>query len=114
MNTNDCIKQVHAALVAKAKVKCAIEGNNKLALEVSGKVAEYGAAWAAAFGDDGKLDDDEERMLTAKFNAIIDAYVPAFDDPIVESAWDGFSILFVNVFKGVKHYLNKWFALGLK
>ena len=73
MNTNDAIKQIHAALVAKAKKRCAVDGNNKFALEVGGKVAEYGSAWAEAFGNDGKLDDDEERALKAKFNSIIDA-----------------------------------------
>ena len=113
MDTNDCIKQIHAALVAKAKDKCAVGGNNKLALEISGKVAEYGSAWAASFGNDGKLDDDEERALNAKFNALVDTYLPKKDGILVEKAWNGFSILFVNVFKGVKNYLNEWFKLGL-
>lgn len=113
MDTNDCIKQIHAALVAKAKAQCAVEGNNKLALEISGKVAEYGSAWAASFGNDGKLDDDEERALNAKFNALVDTYLPKKDGILVEKAWNGFSILFVNVFKGVKNYLNEWFKLGL-
>lgn len=114
MNTNDAIKQVHAALVAKAKAKCAVEGNNKFALEVSGKVAEYGSAWAAAFGNDGVLDDDEERALNAKFNTIVDAYIPKKDGILVDKAWNGFSVLFINVFKGVKNYLNEWFGLELK
>lgn len=113
MDTNECLKQVHAALVAKAKAKCAVDGNNKLALEISGKVAEYGSSWAIAFGNDGKLDDDEERMLTSKFSALVDAYLPKKDGILVEKAWNGFSILFVNVFKGVKNYLNEWFKLGL-
>ena len=101
MDTNEAIKQVHAALVAKAKAKCAVEGNNKFALEVGGKVAEYGSAWAAAFGNDGVLDDDEERQLVAKFNALVDAYIPKKDGVLVDKAWNGFSILFINVFKGV-------------
>lgn len=114
MDTNDAIKKVHAALVAKAKAKCSVDGNNKFALEVGGKVAEYGSAWAEAFGNDGKLDDDEERALNAKFNSIIDAYLPNKDGILVEKAWNGFSILFINVFKGVKSYLNEWFGLELK
>ena len=114
MDTNDCIKQLHSALIAKAKAKCAVEGNNRLALEISGKVAEYGSSWATAFGNDGKLDDDEERMLTAKFNALVDSYLPKKDGVLVEKAWNGFSFLFVNVFKGVKNYLNEWFGLELK
>ena len=114
MDTNDAIKQIHAALVAKAKAKCSVDGNNKFALEVGGKVAEYGSAWAEAFGNDGKLDDDEERALNAKFNSIIDAYLPNKDGILVEKAWNGFSILFINVFKGVKSYLNEWFGLELK
>jgi len=114
MNTNDAIKQVHAALVAKAKAKCAVEGNNKFALEVSGKVAEYGSAWAAAFGNDGVLDDDEERALNAKFNAIVDTYLPKKEGVLVDKAWNGFSFCLIKVFKGVKSYLNEWFGLELK
>ena len=101
MNTNDCIKQIHAAIVAKAKAKCEVDGSNKFALEVSGKLAEYGSAWAAAFGNDGKLDDEEERMLNAKLNAIVDLYVPSKSGLLVDKAWNGFKILLVPVFKGV-------------
>ena len=114
MTTNDCIKQTHAAIVAKAKAKCAVDGNNKLALEISGKIAQYGSAWAVAFGNDGKLDDVEERELIAKFNSIVDTYIPNRDGVLVDKAWNGFSILFVNVFKGVKNYINDWFGLELK
>ena len=114
MDTNDAIKQIHAALVAKAKAKCSVNGNNKFALEVGGKVAEYGSAWAAAFGNDGKLDDDEEHALNAKFNAIVDNYIPKKDGILVEKAWHGFTFCFVTVFKGVKNYLNEWFGLELK
>ena len=114
MDTNDAIKQIHAALVANAKKRCAVNGNNKLALEIGGKVGDYGSAWAEAFGNDGKLDDGEERALNAKFNAIVDAYLPKKDGILVEKAWNGFSILFINVFKGIKNYLNEWFGLELK
>lgn len=114
MDTNECLKQVHAALVAKAKTKCAVDGNNKIALEISGKIAEYGSAWATAFGNDGKLDDDEERQLTAKFNALVDAYIPKKDGILVDKAWNGFSFCLIKVFKGVKNYLNEWFGLELK
>ena len=118
MNTNDAIKQVHAALVAKAKAKCAVEGNNKFALEVGGRVAEYGSALATAFGNDGVLDDDEERQLVAKFNAIVDTYLPKKDGVLVEKAWNGARIGFkhfgIELFKGVKNYLNEWFGLELK
>lgn len=114
MNTNDAIKQVHAALVAKAKAKCAVEGNNKFALEIGGKVAEYGSAWATAFGNDGVLDNDEERALNAKFNAIVDAYIPKKDGILVDKAWNGFSFCLIKIFKGIKNYLNEWFGLELK
>ena len=114
MNTNDAIKQVHAALVAKAKAKCAVEGNNKFALEISGKVAEYGSAWAAAFGNDGVLDDSEEDALNRKFAVIVDNYIPKKEGVLVEKAWNGFTFCFVTVFKGVKNYLNEWFGLELK
>ena len=114
MNTNDAIKQVHSALVAKAKAKCAVDGSNRLALGVGAALADYGKEWAAAFGNDGVLDDDEERQLVAKFNAIVDTYLPKKEGVLVEKAWNGFSILFFNVFKGVKNYLNEWFGLELK
>lgn len=114
MDTNECLKQIHAALVAKAKKRCAVDGNNKLALEIGSKVAEYGSSWAASFGNDGVLDDDEERALNAKFNALVDAYIPKKEGLLVEKAWHGFSFCFVSVFKGVKNYLNEWFGLELK
>ena len=114
MNTNDAIKQVHAALVAKAKAKCAVEGNNKFALEVSGKVAEYGSAWAASFGNDGVLDDAEEDDLNRQFDAIVDEYIPKREGVLVEKAWNGFTFCLITVFKGVKNYLNEWFGLELK
>ena len=114
MDTNDAIKQIHAALVAKAKAKCSVDGNNKFALEVGGKVAEHGSAWATAFGDDGVLDGDEERALNAKFNAIVDAYIPKKDGILVDKAWNGFSFCLIKIFKGVKNYLNEWFGLELK
>ena len=114
MNTNECLKQIHAALVANAKKCCAVDGSNKLALEIGSKVAEYGSAWAAAFGNDGVRDDDEERQLVAKFNEIVDTYLPKKEGVLVDKAWNGFSILFINVFKGVKNYLNEWFGLELK
>lgn len=114
MNTNDAIKQIHAALVAKAKAKCAVEGNNRLALEIGARLAGYGKLWAAAFGNDGVLDDAEENDINRQFAAIVDEYIPKKDGILVEKAWNGFSILFINVFKGVKNYLNEWFGLELK
>lgn len=114
MDTNECLKQIHAALVAKVKERCEVSGNNQLALEISSKVAEYGSSWAAGFGNDGKIDDEEERVLNAKFNALVDTYLPKKDGILVNKAWNGFSFCFVKVFKGVKAYLNDWFDLGLK
>ena len=114
MDTNDAIKQIHAALVAKAKAKCSVDGNNKFALEVGGKVAEYGSAWAASFGNDGVLDDAEEDALNRQFAAIVDNYIPKKDGILAEKARHGFPILFINVFKGVKHYLTERFGLALK
>ena len=114
MDTNECIKQIHSALIAKMKRQCSVAGNNKLALEVSGNVGEYASALATSFGNDGVLDDEEERRINAKFNAIVDMYLPSRNGKIVDKAWNGFSILFVNVFKGVKNYLNEWFGLELR
>lgn len=115
MNTNDCINKIHAAIVAKAKAKCAVDGNNKLALEIGAKFAEYGAKWAAAFADDGKIDDDEEQGLNDEFNSIITAYLPSRDGVLVDKAWNGVHLLgLFTAFNGVKYYLNKWFGLELK
>jgi len=113
MTTNDCIKEIHAALVDKVAEKAEVDGSNKLAIEISGKIAEYGAEWATAFSGDGKLDAEEARRINAKFNAIIDTYLPSKDGIVVEKAWNGFTLCFVTVFKGVKAYLNQWFDLGL-
>lgn len=114
MNTNDAIKQVHAALVAKAKSRCAVDGSNRLALDIGAKLADYGKEWAAAFGNDGVLDDAEEDALNRQFAAIVDNYIPKKDGVLVEKAWNGFTFCFVTVFKGVKNYLNEWFGLELK
>ena len=114
MDTNDAIKQNHAALVATAKKRCAVDGNNKLALEIGSKVAEYGSAWAASFGNDGVLDDAEENDLNRQFDALVDEYIPKREGVLVEKAWNGFSIIVINVVKGGKSDLNEWFGLELK
>ena len=114
MDTNDAIKQIHAALVAKAKRRCSVDGSNRLALDIGARLADYGKAWAEAFGNDGVLDDAEEGVLNRQFDVIVDKYIPKKDGILVEKAWNGFSILFINVFKGVKNYLNEWFGLELK
>lgn len=113
MNTNECISSVHAALVRKAKAVNAAEGNNRMALEISAAIAQYGAMWASSFGNDGILDDAEEARLNAEFDAILTKWVPARDGVIVDKAWNGFKFCFVTVFDGVKAYLNRWFDLGL-
>ena len=38
MNTNDAIKQIHAALVAKAKRRCSVDGSNRLALDIGARL----------------------------------------------------------------------------
>ena len=114
MNTNDAIKQVHAALVAKAKAKCAVDGSNRLAVDIGAKLADYGKEWAEAFGNDGVLDDSEEAVINRKFAVIVDNYIPKKDGILVDKAWNGFSFCLIKVFKGVKNYLNEWFGLELK
>ena len=114
MDTNDAIKQIHAALVAKAKRRCSVDGSNRLALDIGAKLADYGKAWAEAFRNDGVLDDDEEDALIKQFDEIVDEYIPNKDGILVEKAWNGFTFCFVTVFKGVKNYLNEWFGLELK
>lgn len=114
MNTNECLNQIHSAIIAKVKSECEVSGNNKLALEISSKLAEYGSSLAASFGNDGKIDEKEERILNAKFDTIINTYLPKKDGIIVDKAWNGFSFCLIKVFKGVKNYLNEWFGLCMK
>ena len=113
MNSNDIIKQVHRAAVEKAAERCVVEGNSKTAVEIGNAIIAYGKQWTEGLANDGKIDKSEVDGICAEFDKIIETHVPSVDGMSVGIAYNGFSILGLG-FKGIKHYLNKWFNLGLK
>lgn len=113
MTSNEIIKQVHRAAVEKAAAKCALEGGNKTAVEIGNAIIAYGKQWTEGLANDGKIDKSEVDGICAEFDKIIETHVPSVDGMSVGIAYNGFSILGLG-FKGIKHYLNKWFNLGLK
>jgi len=111
MSTNDIIKKIYAAAVKKAAKKSFEDKNTKVALEVGGDVAAIGQTWIASFKD-GNIDATEEQNLNAVFGATVDKWVPQQSGIGVNLLWNGFS-LFGLGWKGLKHYLEKWFDLEL-
>ena len=111
MSTNDIIKKIYAAAVKKAAKKSFEDQNTKVALEAGGDVAAIGQTWIASFKD-GNIDATEEQNLNAVFGATVDKWVPKQDGIGVNLLWNGFS-LFGLGWKGLKHYLEKWFDLEL-
>ena len=111
MTSNRIIKLVHRAAVEKAAAKCALEGGNKTAVEIGNAIIAYGKQWTEGLANDGKIDQTEVDGICDEFDKIIEAHVPSVGGWSVGIAYYGFSIL---GFKGIKHYLNKWFNLGLK
>lgn len=111
MNSNDIIKKIYAAIVKKAAQKSFEDKNTKVALEVGGDVAAVGQTWIASFKD-GYIDTTEEKNLNAVFGATVDKWIPEQGGLGVSLLWNGFS-LFGLGWKGLKHYLEKWFGLEL-
>ena len=112
MNTNDAIKQVHDALVAKAQERVAVEGKAKVATKIGNAIIDYGKMWTEGLADDGRLSDAERTAIDAKFASLIDAHVPDVGGTAVGIAWNGISLFGIG-WKGLKHYCNKWFGLNL-
>ena len=111
MNSNDIIKKIYAAAVKKASKKSFEDKNTKVALEVGGDVAAIGQTWIASFKD-GNIDATEEENLNVVFGATVDKWVPKQEGIGVSLLWNGFS-LFGLGWKGLKHYLEKWFDLDI-
>ena len=111
MNSNDIIKKIYAAAVKKASKKSFEDKNTKVALEVGGDVAAIGQTWIASFKD-GNIDATEEENLNAVFGATVDKWVPKQEGVGVSFLWNVFS-LFGLGWKGLKHYLEKWFDLDI-
>lgn len=114
MESNKVLKELHEALVKKAKDKCKADGNKKMMLEVGNEIIAYGMAWTEAYSDDGIMDDEEEKNINSVFCDIIDRRVPNVEHKGIDWAWNGLSVCFIKVWDGLKYYLNKWFDLGLK
>lgn len=112
MNTNEILKEVHAALVEKAKARIAIEGKAKVAAEIGNAIIDYGKLWSKGLADDGVLSDEECEKIKTKFAALADAHIPSYDGTGVKIAWSGLSLFGIG-WKGLKHYLAKWFKLDL-
>lgn len=112
METNEILKQVHAAAVAKAADKCIVEGSAKTAIEIGREIVAYGQTWIDSFADDGTITDKEETLINAAFGDLVDKRVPNVSGATVGIAWNGLSFLGLG-WKGAKHYINKWFGLAL-
>ena len=112
MNTNDILKTLHNALVAKAQERIAVDGKAKVAAEIGNAIISYGKCWTEGLSDDGRLSDVERTAIEAKFAAIVDVHVPYAKGTGVKIAWDGLSFFGIG-WQGLKHYFNRWFGLGL-
>ena len=112
MNTNEILKTLHDALVAKAQECVAVEGKAKVATEIGNAIIDYGRMWTEGLADDGRLSDEERNAIDAKFASLIDAHVPAANSAAVGIAWNGLSLFGIG-WKGLKTYCNKWFGLNL-
>lgn len=112
MESNEILKQIHAAAVAKAAEKCRVEGSAKTAIEIGREIVAYGQAWIDAFADDGTISGNEETRINAAFDELIDKRVPNISNSTVGIAWNGLSFLGIG-WKGAKHYINKWFGFSL-
>ena len=113
MNTNDMLKDVHAALVKKAAEKCAVEGSAKTAIQIGRDIVAYGQAWMDAFADDGKVSEEEKDKILFAFADILDKHVPAAENSAVKIAWNGLSIFGIG-WAGLRKKLNEWFGLGIE
>lgn len=112
MESNEILKQIHSAAVAKAAEKCRVEGSAKTAIEIGREIVSYGQAWIDAFADDGTITGEEATRINAAFGGLIDKRVQNISNSTVGIAWNGLSFLGLG-WKGAKHYINKWFGFSL-
>lgn len=112
METNEILKQIHAAAVAKAAEKCRVEGSAKTAIEIGREIVAYGQVWIDAFADDGMISGDEATRINAAFGGLVDKRIPNVSGKTVGIAWNGLSFFGLG-WKGAKHYINKWFGFAL-
>lgn len=112
MNSNKVVKDIHRSAVCKIADNIALTGNTQLAVEIGNAIIKYGQKWTAGLANDGRIDDDEIIGICSEFNALIDEHVPAVDNAAVGIVYNGISFLGIG-WKGLKHYLSKWFGLSL-
>lgn len=112
MESNEILKQIHAAVVAKAAEKCRVEGSAKTAIEIGREIVAYGQSWIDAFADDGTISGEEATRINAAFGGLVDKRIPNVSGKTVGIAWNGLSFLGLG-WKGVKFYVNKWFGFSL-
>lgn len=108
MTTNEVFSEIHDHIIAKVKAQCAVDGNNKKAIALADNLMAYAKTISGAFADDGRINEEEEAKIDGAFRVLLDRNVPKTSGIGVSIAWNG--ILW---WKGIKHYLNKWFNLGL-
>ena len=108
MTTNEAFGEIHDHIIAKIKAQCAIEGNKQKAVVIASDIIAYANTISDSFADDGRISEEEEAKIDGAFRVILEKNVPKVGGIGVSFAWNG--ILW---WKGIKHYLNKWFNLGL-
>ena len=112
MESNEILKQIHAAAVAKAAERCFFEGSAKTAIEIGREIVAYGQAWIDAFADDGTITQIEATCINAAFGRLVDKRVPNISGKTVGIAWNGLSIFGIG-WAGLRSKLNDWFGLKL-
>lgn len=112
MDTNNILKDIHAALVEKAAAKCRVEGSAATAIRIGRDIVAYGQSWIDAFADDGTITGEEATRINEAFGGLVDKRVPNVGGATVGIAWNGLSFLGIG-WKGAKHYINKWFGFTL-
>lgn len=112
MKSNDIVKKVYAAIIREAQKQVAAGQPGQVAAGIGTDVILIGQTWTTAIGDDGKVSDAEVVKMTDAFNAVVDRRIPSVENLGVTLLWRGFSLFGVG-WKGLRHYLNKWFGLGL-
>ena len=112
MNSNDIIKTIYAAVIAKQKKHCIEEGNAKTAVELGNDLVEVGQTWTGSFSNDGKIDDDEEKKMNEVFGAKVDKWIKNVSGVAVSLAYNGVTFFGIG-WKGLKYYINKFWDFGL-
>jgi hypothetical protein len=112
MDTNNILKDIHAALVEKAAAKCRVEGSAATAIRIGRDIVAYGQTWIDAFADDGKISEAEKDNILAAFSDVVEKHLPPVDNSAVKIAWNGLSIFGIG-WAGLRSKLNDWFGLKL-